>query len=57
LSDLLPQALNLILNPLSGEKRTSKVIWTLKKLKKQLGTGVLSHPDNVGQDSDSDETK
>lgn len=56
LSDLPPQALNLFSTASYVEKRNSKAIWTFKKLKKQLETGSLSRPDNVVQDSDSDES-
>jgi hypothetical protein len=56
LSDLPAHSLKLFLSPLYVEKRNSQAIWTFKKLKKQLKTGVLSHPDNVVQDSDSDES-
>lgn len=56
LSDLPPQALNLFSTASYVEKRNSKAIWTFKKLKKQLETGSLSRPENVVQDSDSDES-
>ncbi len=56
LSDFPPQALNLFSSELYVDKRNSKAIWTFKKLKKQLETGSLSHPENVVQDSDSDES-